>query len=245
VARAFDDASSQYLEYAGAVVAGYPLSMACWAYYDDSSISQVYMSLGHSSDSSELFAIRHSGTPLSSVLARTRNDAAIRDATSPLPDVNTWAHIAGTFEASSSYAYTNGVTNGLDYSSVTFPTLNRTTIGVQNSGGSLFNPLSGMVCEGAIWNAILTLAEIQILAAGYSPLLVMPQNLVAYWPLIRDTDDDIVGGYSMTPVNSPTVAAHPRVLYPIGPYMVPAAAAIAALRIPRHPAAYYGGPTVF
>jgi hypothetical protein len=58
-----------------------------------------------------------------------------------------------------------------------------------------------------------------MLAAGFSPLFVRPQSLVAYWPLIRDNDNDIVGGYDMTAYNTPTVAAHPPVIYPVSPHV--------------------------
>jgi hypothetical protein len=47
---------------------------------------------------------------------------------------------------------------------------------------------------------------------------------VAYWPLIRDTDDDIVGGYSLTANGGPTIAVHPPVLYAAGEH-------IASLRV--------------
>ena len=52
-----------------------------------------------------------------------------------------------------------------------------------------------------------------MLARGYSPLFVRPQNLVAYWPLIRDEDQDRVGGYDMAAYNTPSVAAHPPIIY--------------------------------
>jgi len=96
---------------------------------------------------------------------------------------------------------------------------------------------SGSIAEVGVWNVALTDAEAAILAKGYSPLLIRPQSLVAYYPLIRDTDDDIVGGYSMTPINAPTIAAHPRVLYPTG-YRLGVTIPPVVSRIPRHPAQY-------
>jgi hypothetical protein len=67
----------------------------------------------------------------------------------------------------------------------------------------------------AIWSAALTDAEAAILALGISPLLVRPASLAAYWPMIRDTDRDLVGDYHWTPYNSPTIATHPpKIRYP-------------------------------
>jgi hypothetical protein len=48
------------------------------------------------------------------------------------------------------------------------------------------NWLSGKVAEAAVWNVALTITDVAVLNAGYSPLFVKPQNLVAYWPLARD-----------------------------------------------------------
>ncbi len=45
----------------------------------------------------------------------------------------------------------------------------------------------GRIAEVAIWDVILTADEAAILSKGYSPLFVRPQNLVAYWPLIRES----------------------------------------------------------
>jgi len=244
MARAFDDASSQYLEHAGAVVSSYPFTIACWAYFDDYTSGHNLVTLGHSSDTLDLVLLFY-GFSGDSVRFRVRNDDTIKESTQTKPAINTWAHIAGTMSQYSRFCYVNGSPGVEETTSVVIPTLDRTCIGTQISGGALSNYHSGMVAEVGFWNIELTQAEIQTLSEGYSPLLVRPENLVAYYPLIRDTDDDIVGGYSMTPVNSPTVAAHPRVFYPGMPHVGYAAAAIAALRIPRHPAAYFGGPTIF
>ena len=244
MARAFDNASSQYLIHTGVPVSSYPCTLACWAYLTDKEYARVGISLGHSSDAAEEIQISFRGGAYQDIIARKRNEL-VQLASAGDPPINTWNHWAGTFDQSSIYAYLNGTPGAETSTSLDFPTLDTTVIGCHYLAGSASNYMSGSIAEAAIWTVVLTPAEIQILAAGYSPLLVRPQNLVAYWPLIRDTDDDIVGGYSMTPVNSPTVAAHPRVFYPGMPHVGYAAAAIAALRIPRHPAAYYGGPTVF
>ena len=54
------------------------------------------------------------------------------------------------------------------------------------------------------------------MAAGYSPLLIRPQSLVFYAPIIGRTSPeiDVVGGYDMTLYNGPTTVPHPRVIHP-------------------------------
>jgi len=75
--------------------------------------------------------------------------------------------------------------------------------------------LDGDVAEAALWDTDLTDDEIAALAQGFSPSMVRPDQLLAYAPLIRDEDRDLqdrAGGF--TPTSSPTVADHPRIIYP-------------------------------
>lgn len=75
---------------------------------------------------------------------------------------------------------------------------------------ALANYLQGNLSEIAIWSALLTDAEVSSLAKGFRPRRIRPQSLIFYSPLIRDIKD-WRGGLSLTPINSPTVANHPRV----------------------------------
>ena len=253
MARGFDDASSQGLRVTSAVVSAYPCTMACWFNSDDDAHSGKIMEVSNTStpagDAWFMTAAGDvAGDPLRGYI-RSATTIAFSVDTSTGFTAGTWHHACFVVTNSTSrtiYLDAGGaVTDSRASNFITGADV--TLIGRREQVGAIpaNSYFSGNLAEGAIWNVALTAAGVAILAKGYSPLLVRPQNLVAYWPMIRDTDDDIVGGFSMTPLNSPTIAAHPRVLYPIGPYMVPAAAAIAALRIPRHPAAYFGGPTIF
>lgn len=67
----------------------------------------------------------------------------------------------------------------------------------------------GAGAEAAIWSVALTAAEIASLAKGFSPRRIRPQSLVFYAPLIRNLQD-VRRGLALTPVNGPTVVAHPR-----------------------------------
>jgi hypothetical protein len=86
----------------------------------------------------------------------------------------------------------------------------------------------GLVAEAAIWNVALTAADVAMLNKGYSPMMVRPSALLAYWPLMGryPTELDLFGGFPLTLTNSPAQAAHPRIIYPARPQLyVPAAAA--------------------
>ena len=78
-------------------------------------------------------------------------------------------------------------------------------------------------------NFVPTSGELAALAGGYAPTCVRPDRLVAYWPLFGKTDPeiDVIGGYAMTAVGTPTATPHPRIIYPSPQklYFVPAAAA--------------------
>ena len=79
--------------------------------------------------------------------------------------------------------------------------------------------MDGRIAEAAIWNVELTDAEVAILGKGFSPPFIRPESLVFYAPLIRDEDDDRVGGLSLTAYNTPTIASHPPIIYPAPPFL--------------------------
>lgn len=215
MARLFNDAASQSLQYNGAVLNTPPITMACWGYSDDATIAQAAVSITHSVDGNPLFELQFAGNAGGDpILAVARDDAGISGiATSTAGyTANTWCHACAVFAAGNDHrAYVNGGNRGNDATAVGAKTLDRSHIG--EFRGTLY--FSGRLAEVALWSAALTDDEVAILGKGYSPLFVRPQSLVAYWPLIRDTDQDWVGGYNMTPVNAPTVADHPpQIAYP-------------------------------
>jgi len=130
---------------------------------------------------------------------------------------NTWHHACAVeiSQASRSVFIDGGskVSDSTDVGSVS-GTPDRTYMGRQMTS-SPHSPLSGHIAEAAIWNVALTDVEVAILAAGYSPLFVRPQSLLAYWPLIRGLNDK-VGGYSLT-ASGTVVSVHPRIIYPAMP----------------------------
>jgi len=231
MARLFDDAASEYLERTEAVLTGTPITVACW-FRSDAVVDQFLVGL-HDTSATPYIALNAWSD---GVLYATVRDAATfsEAATSTSWAVNTWHHGCGIFaSATSRSVYLDGGGLGTNATSRTATGIDTTCIGVRANSGTHSEYMSGRIAEAAIWNVALTGAEVAILAAGYSPLLVRPQSLVAYWPLIQ-TDNDRVGGYNLTAYNTPTIAAHPRVLYPAPPMAMSVPVTAPAVRIPRY-----------
>lgn len=183
MARLFDDASSEYAEYAGAVVSSYPLTMACWFRTDSVTINQMLMSIVDNSNQqtrdAELGIFGTvGGDPL-----RARKDGQNGSSVGTVV-ANQWMHAAGVFEASQVTGYLDG-TAGTPNAQVDSlaAAADTTSVGRRNTGAAANLYMSGRIAEAAIWNVALSAASVSALSGGSSPLTVRPDALVAYWPL--------------------------------------------------------------
>lgn len=223
MARAFDDASSQALTTANAVVSGTPLTIAGFFYSDDLTVQQAMVAIADTAGTNNWFALLLDGTTAGDpLLAISRSAGSYAYATSTVGySANTWQHAAAVFASPSSRSIyldgANKVTNtatladpfGLDYTAV-----GRRTMSSSDSY------LSGRLAEVGVWNVALDDDEIAALAKGVSPKLIRPASLVAYWPLVgNDSPEPDLGRgqYPLTLVASPTKAAHPRTIAPTSP----------------------------
>ena len=86
---------------------------------------------------------------------------------------------------------------------------------VQLSGAMYYRAIAGSLAEIALYNIDLAAsayaADVAALAKGFSPASIRPQNLLAYWPLVRGLQD-LKGGRTLTAYNDPVVVEHPRVI---------------------------------
>ena len=214
MARLFDDGSSQYLSNGSAILTDYPMSFSGWFYSDDDTISQGIVSICDSVSITRIGLLISSDDKVFTFYGS--NPQGIKSTTSW--STNTWHHAAGTVtSATAAAAYLDG--GGKDTTTANggaLSGLDATYIGAndQAADATIGQYMSGRIAEVGVWNVVSTDAEIVILALGYSPLLVRPQSLVAYWPLIGKTSPeiDIVGGFGMTLNNSPTATEHPPML---------------------------------
>jgi hypothetical protein len=219
MARLFDDAASQYLHIASAVKTATPLTMACWFYSDDIAAYQVLMSLKHNGSATgfNTFFLAAVGSVVGDPIRAFTGAAAafsFADTTTGY-SANTWHHACAVFAASNDRrAFIDGGSKGTENTARVPAGINETLIAKAGSTG-LAQYMSGRIAEVAIWNVALSDAEVALLAKGFSPLFIQPHNLVAYYPLIRDDDNDWIGGFNLTAVNAPTVGTHPpQIVHP-------------------------------
>jgi hypothetical protein len=136
--------------------------------------------------------------------------ATLTSALSTTINAGTWYHLAATYGVSGQpiTVWVNGVAGTPATNSGTAITLDRMLVGTRLNGGSPGVFANGDIAEAAVWNDVLSAAEIAALAARFRPDLIKPQNLSLYLDLIR-TARDRKSGVSLTPSGGPTISPHP------------------------------------
>lgn len=231
MARLFDDAVPQYGRNAGAVISGYPLTMAGWFNTNDVSNPTTVLSISTTTSANHYhwLALMGSvgGDPVRYAVRGTSE--RIADSTTGF-SVNTWHHACGVgTNATDRAAFIDGGSKGTNAGNMTPSGMDTTTIGVRDDD-TINRGMSGLIAEAAVWDVALTDAEVAILGAGLSPLFVRPSSLVAYWPIIGrySPEIDVVGGFNLTLTGPPTVADHPRIILPSRSIIAAAPAAVVA-----------------
>lgn len=216
MARSFNG-STQYLETTTFLQAALPCTIAAWFYTTTTATIQRVATW---SDASTAYTC-------SSIILNYPSAGDVANQINPpnqLPyksglTANAWHHACAVSDTGVGRMYLNGVAGSDLTYTTSFATARHLRIG-QVAGVQYLN---GRACHVAVWSAALNAAEAAALAAGYCPLLVRPASLIAYYPLggfHGDYDRDLVGGYNLTPYNSPTWIDQPRVIYPVGPHGV-------------------------
>lgn len=211
MARAFSGANDEFLWNTTAVVTAPPFTAAGWFRAANVTDDDIIFGLGNVAGSRfELYTNgAAAGDPLSYVVS---DGTTSQVNTTTGYSANVWHHGCIIEAATNNRAVLlDGGSKGTNSDTRTPSGVDDTALG---ASGRLTNEFTGRLAEWAVWNAALTDAEVATLALGVSPLLIRPNNLVAYWPLIRDEDRDRVGGFHMTPSGSPTVADHPPKIRP-------------------------------
>ncbi len=211
MAYEFDATASEYLSLSRAGV-DRNLSMSCWWYPDTNgdyeffatNTTTEFVGMGHRNDA---------GT----YKLRLR-DTATQTLFGSAMALSTWHHCGCVLNSNTAddpdvYLYTNGSEVSANWGNLQGGA--RTIVSIGALGDSTpSNEADGKVAECAMWAAELTQAEMNILAAGYSPLFVRPQSLIFYTPLVSGVEEWI-GGTPMTVNGTPPGASpHPRIIYP-------------------------------
>lgn len=205
MARRFNGTSSTYLEYGGAVVATTPLTMACWFKLDKDAGdgAQPLLSIGKTANNSRVrLYVGAAGT--SQVRAEIQSTVGGRTATAlgnAKPSV--WSHGCGVWDDNTTQrAYRDGRNRvAASGGAITWDTPQLTNIGSYYFAGALEPTFIGLLADAAIWNVALTDAEVYLLGQGYSPQVIRPGSLVAYWPLsgqFSPAEIDVKGRFDAT-----------------------------------------------
>ena len=214
MARLFNDAANQSGATGVAVVAAPPFTMGTWVYMTDDTGNHPIMTIDNFASLTIGWSINGTAGPGRRIGYSGRGVGLFFVLTTTSWTVNAWHHACVVSAAANAHAvFLDGGGKATSAVNVVAAGIDDLLLGLNERRNEW---LAGRLAESAVWNAALTDAEVAILAAGYSPLFVRPQSLVAYWPLFGRLSPEIdpVGGFDMTLVNGPTQAPHPRIIYP-------------------------------
>lgn len=123
----------------------------------------------------------------------------------------TWYSLTARLISSTSRdVWIDGVSSGSNATSGT-PTA-PVAIGIGARAGVV--PFSGSIADVGIWNVSLAQADIEALAAGVSPLLIRPDALLHYFPLIDSGTLDLMAPAATVTGTLTKDNDHPRVIMP-------------------------------
>jgi hypothetical protein len=235
--RSFVAASSKYLSSTAAALTSaspyFGMTMACWFNCNGSTgTTQGLMSIGNTGSGIQIDRLTISSTPTLDFVFR--DDASVLAAvTGSAPKYGVWQHACSIQANASKSVFLNGGGKTTTTTATGSVTWNLFTVGaVASAGANAY--FDGYIGEAAIWNVVLSDAEILSLNTqieidglrGYPPAFtVRPDALYAYWPLFGSSSpelDQTQGAHSLTLNAAPAQASlRPPVIYP--PWMVWAA----------------------
>lgn len=216
--RLFDDASTQFLENtASAPVTASPFTMAGWGNSNDATVDQAAIQIQDKDVGNHHWKLQWQGATAGDPLrfiSRSNLATATIDTTSGFT-AGTWHHGAAVETSAINHTvYIDGGSDATITTSVTPTGMDSISIG--RAGDSTPDAyFSGDLAEVAVWDVAFTAPQMALLAKAVSPLLVRPEALVFYCPIIGrySPEIDVVGGRDMT-VTGAVASAHPRIFYP-------------------------------
>jgi hypothetical protein len=167
-----------------------PLTIACWVKEPTlQSAADALVHIGTQGSANTFYKLGVNAS--NQIVAQQDVASTTRTATHTAATLQTatWHHAAATFTSDSSRkAY-------LDGSGTTNATASSATTGLDciylGNTPLLGADFTGLLAHVAVWDVALSDGDISSLAAGANPLTIDPTNLIAYWPLTADDDDDV------------------------------------------------------
>jgi hypothetical protein len=241
MSRAFVAASSQYLAFTGGQpVTTYPCTFSCW-FKPDTSHNGTLMMVSHGSDGNRMVMYANSG---GNVAMASSGSGAAEAVSSTTYTTGEWNHAVGTVtNATARNVLLNGGGSGSNSASATVANCAKYYIGASWVSGALLAGyyFNGEIAHAAVWNVVLTDDEKAALAAGASPLLIRPESLMCYHPMLaRSTaEEDWISIFPLTNTGTTAGTSEPRILWPQAQFAQAASGAVApdAITIST-PAAY-------
>jgi hypothetical protein len=214
-ARLFVRASSQYYESTDPPVTTYPVTASCWVKFTSLTALNAIISFGRSTDDRAFRLLSFTDNKL---YCDSKDDSGLltgQSSTGATLTTGTWFHALGIWSgAAYRQAFLNGVGASASTASGATTGCNRMWVGQYIVSGSPGRFLDGNVNEVAIWNSVLSQAEIDQLSGGgnrakaCSPLRIAQRSLVFFAPFVNQlagTADqiDTVGGRRLVASASP------------------------------------------
>ena len=197
-----------YLAKTSPTITSTPITFALWFYDLSDRDTGVAVSVGDSSNLNNYHSLTISR---SQVWAQSRGGGSAQKSSVSGVTINQWEHAAGIFASSTSRTvFLNGIAGTTNTTSVSPTGIDLLRIGAISTSAASPIGFDGYIAEVAIWDIALSVGDIQALAGGASPPLIRPNNLVSYYPLIRDYIDQF-GNNEVTPNNAVNWTDHPPV----------------------------------
>lgn len=206
-------ASSQYLTISSVPVAAAPLTMCCWFNPTTVNTTMTLMYIGNAANTHRFFmSIRGTDALKAIQLSVLESGVGSTLTTSTIAaSANTWQHAAAVITSTTSRTIYLNAGNSATTTSAALAPQNVDVFSIGARQATTFGQLmNGSIADVGVWDAALTVDEINSLYRGAACNQVRPQNLRFYAPLIRDLID-IKGGRTITNNNTATVSNHPRV----------------------------------
>ena len=215
MARGFDGSYNNRLERALTVVPDYPISVHCLANIQGGSGTKTAFSIGDKDRNNyylSLDAVDNGDGTHDLVATRTFFSGGGNNTGVAQPE-GAWFGFGAAVDAATVNAYVDGTEHAASIAAGSGVNIDEVVVGnlARSSHSQAWN---GHVAECAIWTAFLDADDFSALGRGVSPLLVRPQNLVFYAPLLRDEDNDLFGGGGLSVVIGATIENHPPVYMP-------------------------------
>lgn len=206
---------SNYLEAADPVRGVTPITIAAWFNAANATTLMPIAAVGRNGAGNASFRLSArgdtGGDPVQ-LITINASTSALANSTGGFT-ANTWHHACGVSSGPSHrVAYLDGVAGTPNATTITDPVdANLFNIATTKNTGTPLAHFTGSIAEVAVWSIDLNADEVAALAKGVPPILVRPQSLVFWAPLVREAIE-LRQGFTLTATGgASTVTTHPRI----------------------------------